>query len=600
MMTPDELNIILPTLPEKPGCYQYFDEDGKVIYVGKAKNLRRRVSSYFYKEHADRKTRILVRQIRSIKYIVVDSEGDALLLENSLIKEYQPRYNVLLKDGKTYPSIVIKREPFPRIFATRDIKKDGSEYFGPYPGALIAKGMLRLVKEIYPIRTCKLDLREEKIRQGRYRVCLQYHIKKCKGPCIGNQTSNEYESNVSEIRDLLRGNLHRLVRMYRDRMQVYSEGLRFEEAQICKERIELLERYEAKHTVVPRNIDNVDVFSYDEDEHTAYINYMHIEHGGINRVYTLEYRKQIEESKEELLAAAITELRQRFESNAHEIVLPFDTGWQTGESITTTIPRRGDKRKLLELSEKNVAQYKLDKLKRAEKLNPEQRALHIVHGIQKDLHLDRPPKHIECFDNSNIQGTSPVAACVVFKMGKPSKKDYRKFHVKTVEGPNDFASMREIISRHYSRLTEEHLPLPDLIVVDGGKGQLSAAYETLDKLGLIGKIPIIGLAERLEEIFFPKDPVPLILDKKSETLKVIQHLRDEAHRFGIGFHRDVRSKKQIQSELDNIKGIGKKTKEDLLRHFKSVKRIRSAEEEELSALIGRNKAKLLYEGLRKK
>lgn len=600
MMTTDELSIILPTLPEKPGCYQYFDEDGRIIYVGKAKNLRRRVSSYFHKEHHDRKTRILVRQIRSIKYIVVDSEGDALLLENSLIKEYQPRYNVLLKDGKTYPSIVIKAEAFPRIYATRDIKKDGSEYFGPYPGALIAKGMLQLIKEIYPIRTCKMDLSEAKIRQGRYRVCLQYHIRRCKGPCTGLQSADEYESNVAEIRDLLRGNLHKLIRSYRQRMQAYSDELRFEEAQFCKERIDLLERYEVKHTVVPRKIDNVDVFSYDEDEHTAYVNYMHIEHGGINRVYTLEYRKQIEESKEEMLASAITELRQRFESTAQEIILPFDTGWETGESMTTTVPQRGDKRKLLELSEKNVVQYKLDKLKRSEKLNPEQRALRIVHGIQKDLHLERPPKHIECFDNSNIQGTSPVAACVVFKMGKPSKKDYRKFHVKTVEGPNDFASMQEIIGRRYSRLIEENAPLPDLIVVDGGKGQLSSAYDTLEQLGLIGKIPIVGLAERLEEIFYPKDPVPLILDKNSETLKVIQHLRDEAHRFGIAFHRNIRSKKQIHSALDDIKGIGKKTKEDLLLHYKSVKRIRLADEEELSTLIGKSKAKLLYEALKEK
>ncbi len=600
MMTTDELSIILPTLPEKPGCYQYFDEDGRIIYVGKAKNLRRRVSSYFHKEHHDRKTRILVRQIRSIKYIVVDSEGDALLLENSLIKEYQPRYNVLLKDGKTYPSIVIKAEAFPRIYATRDIKKDGSEYFGPYPGALIAKGMLQLIKEIYPIRTCKMDLSEAKIRQGRYRVCLQYHIRRCKGPCTGLQSADEYESNVAEIRDLLRGNLHKLIRSYRQRMQAYSDELRFEEAQFCKERIDLLERYEVKHTVVPRKIDNVDVFSYDEDEHTAYINYMHIEHGGINRVYTLEYRKQIEESKEEMLASAITELRQRFESTAQEIILPFDTGWETGESMTTTVPQRGDKRKLLDLSEKNVVQYKLDKLKRSEKLNPEQRALRIVHGIQKDLHLERPPKHIECFDNSNIQGTSPVAACVVFKMGKPSKKDYRKFHVKTVEGPNDFASMQEIIGRRYSRLIEENAPLPDLIVVDGGKGQLSSAYDTLEQLGLIGKIPIVGLAERLEEIFYPKDPVPLILDKNSETLKVIQHLRDEAHRFGITFHRNIRSKKQIHSALDDIKGIGKKTKEDLLLHYKSVKRIRLADEEELSTLIGKSKAKLLYEALKEK
>lgn len=600
MMTPEELSIILPTLPEKPGCYQYLDEDGKIIYVGKAKNLRKRISSYFQKEHTDRKTRVLVRQIRSIKYIVVNTESEALLLENSLIKEYQPRYNVLLKDGKTYPSIVIKKEPFPRILITRDIRKDGSEYFGPYPSVLIAKGMLHLIKEIYPIRSCKLDLREEKIRQGRYRVCLQYHIKKCKAPCTSQQSRTEYENNIAEIRDLLRGNLQRLIRSYREKMLQYSEELRFEDAQECKEKINLLEHYEAKHTVVPRNIDNVDVFSYEKDEHTAYINYMHIEHGSINRVYTLEYKKQIEESKEEVLAAAMTEIRQRFGSTAHEIILPFDTGWNSEEGVTISIPQRGDKRKLLELSEKNVVQYKIDKLKRAEKLNPEQRALRIVHGIQKDLHLDRPPKHIECFDNSNIQGTNPVAACVVFKMGKPSKKDYRRFHVKTVEGPNDFASMKEIIGRRYSRLLDENAPLPDLIVVDGGKGQLSSAYETLDRLGLIGKIPIVGLAERLEEIFYPKDPIPLILDKNSETLKVIQYLRDEAHRFGITFHRNLRSKGQIHSELDDIKGIGPKTKEELLKHFKSVKRIREAAEEELIQLIGAKKGKLLYEGLREK
>lgn len=596
----DRLNYItslLSTIPEKPGCYQYYDAKGTVIYVGKAKNLRKRISSYFQKEHENRKTRVLVKQIYDLRYIVVDSEADALLLENNLIKQYRPRYNVLLKDDKTYPSIVIKNEPFPRIFQTRNIIRDGSLYYGPYSSVHFIRTLLHLIKELYPIRNCKHALTPEAIESGKYKVCLQYHIKRCKAPCVGMQLAEEYNRNIADIKEILKGNSSKVSELLLERMKVLAEEMRFEEAQEVKRQYDLVESFRLKSTVVPM-LHNVDVFSLDENETSFFINYMHVGSGAIVQVYTIEYQKKLDdEQKEYVLGLGIVEMRERFRSHANEIIVPFIPEGVFPEGISFTVPQRGDKRKLLELSLQNAKQYKVDKLKRSEKFNPEQRATRLLTTIQKDLHLPVLPMQIECFDNSNIQGTNPVAACVVFKKAKPSKKDYRHFHIKTVVGPDDFASMREIVTRRYTRLLEEKAPLPQLIIIDGGKGQLNAATEVLRELNLLGKITIVGLAKRLEEIFYPGDPFPLVLDKTSETLKVIQHLRDEAHRFGITFHRHMRSKGQIVSELDTIKGIGEKTKEALLKKYKSVKRIREAPSAELEELIGKKKAALVAEGL---
>ena len=596
----DRLNYItslLSTIPEKPGCYQYYDAKGTVIYVGKAKNLRKRISSYFQKEHENRKTRVLVKQIYDLRYIVVDSEADALLLENNLIKQYRPRYNVLLKDDKTYPSIVIKNEPFPRIFQTRNIIRDGSLYYGPYSSVHFIRTLLHLIKELYPIRNCKHALTPEAIGSGKYKVCLQYHIKRCKAPCVGMQLAEEYNRNIADIKEILKGNSSKVSELLLERMKVLAEEMRFEEAQEVKRQYDLVESFRLKSTVVPM-LHNVDVFSLDENETSFFINYMHVGSGAIVQVYTIEYQKKLDdEQKEYVLGLGIVEMRERFRSHANEIIVPFIPEGVFPEGISFTVPQRGDKRKLLELSLQNAKQYKVDKLKRSEKFNPEQRATRLLTTIQKDLHLPVLPMQIECFDNSNIQGTNPVAACVVFKKAKPSKKDYRHFHIKTVVGPDDFASMREIVTRRYTRLLEEKEPLPQLIIIDGGKGQLNAATEVLRELNLLGKITIVGLAKRLEEIFYPGDPFPLVLDKTSETLKVIQHLRDEAHRFGITFHRHMRSKGQIVSELDTIKGIGEKTKEALLKKYKSVKRIRGAQPAELEELIGKKKAALVAEGL---
>ena len=596
----DRLNYItslLSTIPEKPGCYQYYDAKGTVIYVGKAKNLRKRISSYFQKEHENRKTRVLVKQIYDLRYIVVDSEADALLLENNLIKQYRPRYNVLLKDDKTYPSIVIKNEPFPRIFQTRNIIRDGSLYYGPYSSVHFIRTLLHLIKELYPIRNCKHALTPEAIGSGKYKVCLQYHIKRCKAPCVGMQLAEEYNRNIADIKEILKGNSSKVSELLLERMKALAEEMRFEEAQAVKRQYDLVESFRLKSTVVPM-LHNVDVFSLDENETSFFINYMHVGSGAIVQVYTIEYQKKLDdEQKEYVLGLGIVEMRERFRSHANEIIVPFIPEGVFPEGISFTVPQRGDKRKLLELSLQNAKQYKVDKLKRSEKFNPEQRATRLLTTIQKDLHLPVLPMQIECFDNSNIQGTNPVAACVVFKKAKPSKKDYRHFHIKTVVGPDDFASMREIVTRRYTRLLEEKAPLPQLIIIDGGKGQLNAATEVLRELNLLGKITIVGLAKRLEEIFYPGDPFPLVLDKTSETLKVIQHLRDEAHRFGITFHRHMRSKGQIVSELDTIKGIGEKTKEALLKKYKSVKRIREAPSAELEELIGKKKAALVAEGL---
>lgn len=596
----DRLNYItslLSTIPEKPGCYQYYDAKGTVIYVGKAKNLRKRISSYFQKEHENRKTRVLVKQIYDLRYIVVDSEADALLLENNLIKQYRPRYNVMLKDDKTYPSIVIKHEPFPRIFQTRNIVRDGSLYYGPYSSVHFIRTLLHLIKELYPIRNCKHALTPEAIHSGKYKVCLQYHIKRCKAPCVGMQEAEEYDRNVADIKEILKGNSSKVSELLLERMKALAAEMRFEEAQEVKRQYDLVESFRLKSTVVPM-LHNVDVFSLDENETSFFINYMHVGSGAIVQVYTIEYQKKLDdEQKEYVLGLGIVELRERFRSHAGEIIVPFIPEGVFPEGISFTVPQRGDKRKLLELSLQNAKQYKVDKLKRSEKFNPEQRTTRLLTTIQKDLHLPALPMQIECFDNSNIQGTNPVAACVVFKKGKPSKKDYRHFHIKTVVGPDDFASMREIVTRRYTRLLEEEAPLPQLIIIDGGKGQLNVATEVLRELNLLGKITIVGLAKRLEEIFYPGDPFPLVLDKTSETLKVIQHLRDEAHRFGITFHRQMRSKGQIVSELDAIKGIGEKTKEALLKKYKSVKRIREAPPAELEELIGKKKAALVAEGL---
>lgn len=589
------LKNIIRNIPEKPGCYQYYDEKGTVIYVGKAKNLKRRVSSYFTKTHHDSpKTRILVSKIRDIKYVVVATEEDTFLLENNLIKEYQPRYNVLLKDDKTYASIVIKNEYFPRVFQTRNLIKDGSQYFGPYSNTFGVKILIESLHRLYQIRTCNLKLTPENIQQGKFKVCLEYHIKKCLGPCVGLQTFDDYNKNIESIRQILKGDIGVVSKAIYDQMQKASQEYNFEEAQKLKEKYLLIENLKEKSTVTSRITYNIDVYSYEEDENSAYINYLNVYNGAIIRVYTFEFKKRLEETKEELLGLGILEMRERFGNSSKEIVVPFIPDLKL-QDVEFTIPQRGDKLKLLKLSLLNVKQYKIDKLKRAETLNPEQRSVRIVKTIQKDLRLKELPTHIECFDNSNIQGTNPVSACVVFKMGKPSKKDYRHFIVKTVEGPDDFSTMREVVYRRYHRLIEEGSPLPQLIVIDGGKGQLSAACESLKELDLYGKIAIVGIAKRLEEIYYPEDSIPLYIDKNSESLKVIQHLRDEAHRFGITFHRDRRSKGQIKSELDEIKGIGDKTKELLLKEFKSIKRLKEANKNEIIKLVGEHKASLIVE-----
>lgn len=586
------LKNIIQNIPEKPGCYQYFDDKGIIIYVGKAKNLNKRVSSYFTKKHDSPKTRILVSKIRDIKYIIVNTEEDTLLLENNLIKEFQPRYNVLLKDDKSYPSIVIRNEYFPRVEITRKLQKDGSQYFGPYVNVLNVKYLLELIHRLYPIRTCSLNLTPEKIAEGKYKVCLEYHIKRCMGPCIGLQNSDNYLKNIESIKEILKGNTNIVSDGIYGAMIEAAEIQEFEEAEKLKQRYLLIENFKNKSTVVSNINYNIDVYSYDEDEGSAYINYLSVHNGAIIQAYTFEYKKRMEEPREELLGLGIVEVRERFGAKSKEIIVPFIPD-VTLEGVEFTIPQRGDKKKLLLLSTQNVRQYKIDKLKKAESLNPEQRSVRILKDIQKDLNLKELPVHIECFDNSNIQGTNPVSACVVFKMGKPSKKDYRHFNVKTVIGPDDFSTMREVVYRRYHRLIEEESSLPQLIVIDGGKGQLSAAVESLKELNIYGKVAIVGIAKRLEEIYYPEDSIPLYLDKNSESLKVLQHLRDEAHRFGITFHRNQRSKSQVKSELDNIKGIGDETKRLLLKEFRSVKRIRAASDKELEKIVGKFRTSLI-------
>ena len=597
LKTSEYLKGIVSNLPEKPGIYQYLNAEGTIIYVGKAKNLKRRVYSYFSKEHQPGKTRVLVSKIADIRYIVVNSEEDALLLENNLIKKYKPRYNVLLKDDKTYPSICVQNEYFPRVFKTRRIIRNGSSYYGPYSHSPSMHAVLDLIKHLYPLRTCNLNLSPENIRAGKFNVCLEYHIKNCAGPCIGLQSQEEYLKNIAEIKEILKGNTQEISRLLYQRMQDLAAEMKFEEAQKVKEKYALIENYRSKSEVVSSVLHNIDVFSIEEDgEKSAFINYLHITNGAINQAFTFEYKKKLNETKEELLTLGIIEMRERYKSASREIIVPFDIEIELND-VTFTIPQRGDKKKLLELSLLNVKQYKADRMKQAEKLNPEQRSMRLMKEIQQELHLDRLPMQIECFDNSNIQGTDAVA--VVFKKAKPAKSDYRKYNIKTVVGADDYASMKEVVRRRYQRAIEEESPLPDLIITDGGKGQMEVVRQVMEELQL--DIPIAGLAKdrkhRTSEVLFGFPPQTIGIKQHSPLFRLLEQIQDEVHRFAITFHRDKRSKRQVASALDNIKGIGEKTKTALLKEFKSVKRIKEATIEEVSAIIGESKAKIIKEGL---
>ncbi len=586
------LKIQLQTLPDSPGVYQYYDKNGKILYVGKAKNLKKRVTSYFSKSHDSHRIDVMVKKIRDIKHIVVNSETDALLLENNLIKKYQPRFNVMLKDDKTYPWICIKNERFPRVFPTRRLIKDGSEYYGPFTSFKTVNTLLDLIKGLYQLRTCNYDLAEEKIKNGKYKVCLEYHLGNCKGPCEGLQAEKEYNENIEAIRNIVKGNFKESLQLFHQQMKDHAEKMEFEAAQRIKEKIHVLENYQSKSTVVNPKINNVDVFSIVSDEGYGYVNFLQISHGAIIRSHTIEMKKKLEETDKELLELGIVEIRQRFSSMSKEIYVPFKV--DVGEDIRITVPKLGDKKSIIDLSHRNARYYRQEQFKQMKIVDPDRHVNRIMAQMKEDLRLSVEPRHIECFDNSNIQGTNPVAACVVFKNGKPSKKDYRKFNIKTVEGPDDFASMEEVVFRRYKRLLNEEEPLPQLIIVDGGKGQLSSGVKALEALGLRGKIAIIGIAKRLEELYYPGDSIPLYLDKKSETLKIIQQLRNEAHRFGITFHRNKRSSEALNTELESIVGIGDKTVVELLKHFRSLKRVKEATLEELAAVIGLSKANIIY------
>jgi excinuclease ABC subunit C len=588
----ESLKLQVKTLPSLPGVYQYYDKNDGLLYVGKAKNLKKRVSSYFNKTHDSAKTRVLVSKIRSVKHIVVATETDALLLENNLIKKYQPKYNVMLKDDKTYPWICIKKERFPRIFLTRKVVKDGSEYFGPYTSIRTAKALLDLIKELYQLRSCSFDLSKANISNGKYKVCLDYHIGNCKGPCEDFQDEASYLEDVKAIKNIVKGNFKSSLEKFKQMMFDFSEKMEFEEAQKIKEKLDLLVNYQAKSTVVNPSINNVDVFSIISDEEYGYVNFFKIANGSIIQSHTTEIKKKLEETDKELLELFIIEIRQRFNSNSKEIYVPFQV--ELGEDVKISVPKLGDKKRIVELSERNAKYYRQERFKQIKIVDPDRHVKRIMSQMQKDLRLSSEPRHIECFDNSNIQGSNPVAACVVFKDGKPSKRDYRHFNIKTVEGPDDFASMEEVVFRRYKRLVEEGELLPQLIVIDGGKGQLSSALKSLDLLGLRGKIAIIGIAKRLEEIYYPGDPVPMYLDKTSESLKIIQFLRNEAHRFGITHHRNKRSKGAIVSELEIIPGIGKQSIEQLLQYYKSVKRVKSASLDSLSSVVGESRAKKIH------
>lgn len=591
-MSHPTLEIQIQTLPNQPGVYQYYDADGTIIYVGKAKNLKKRVSSYFTKTQDNGKTRVLVKKIATIKHIVVDTETDALLLENNLIKKYQPKYNVMLKDDKSYPWICVKNERFPRVFSTRRVFKDGSEYFGPYTSMKTVHTLLDLIKGLYQLRNCSFDLSEAKIEAGRYKVCLEYHLGNCKGACEGLETEASYSENIKAIKEILKGNFKDSLHHFKNQMKQLAEDMHFEEAQKIKEKIEVLENYQSKSTIVNPKISNVDVFSIMSDESYGYVNFLQLSYGSIIRSHTLEIKKKLDETDVTLLELAITEIRQRFHSKSKEIYVPFKV--EIGEDIKVTVPQLGDKKHILDLSLRNAKYYRMERFKQDKIVDPDRHANRIMAQMKADLRLHQEPRHIECFDNSNIQGTHPVAACVVFKNGKPSKKEYRHFNIKTVEGPDDFASMEEVVYRRYKRMLDEEQTLPQLIIIDGGKGQLSSALKSLDVLNLRGKIAIIGIAKRLEELFYPNDPIPLYLDKKSETLKVIQQLRNEAHRFGIEHHRNKRSKSALNTELETIAGIGEKTVVDLLKHFKSAKRVANAKLDELESVVGVSRAEKIY------
>jgi len=593
MSNSDEHSALLSqvrNLPEQAGVYQFFDSKGKIIYIGKAKNLKKRVASYFQKKQFDSyKVKVLVHRIVQMKYIVVSNESDALLLENNLIKKHQPRYNILLKDDKTFPWICIRKEHFPRVYSTRNVLRDGSEYFGPYTSAYAVKVLLTLVRQLYQLRTCNYHLSPENIAKGKFKVCLEYHIGNCLGPCEGLQDEGEYNESIRQIRQIVKGNLNEVIAFLKREMKKYADEFRFEEAHLFKEKIEILSRYQAKSTIVSPRIHNVDVFSIVSDEKEAYVNFLKVVKGAVVHAHTMEIKKKLDESDEDVLALAIADMRERSGSSSKEIITSIDlSSLFPGETLT--IPLRGDKKKLLELSERNARTYRLDKRKRASQQKAPTSSQRILETLQKDLRLPSLPRHIECFDNSNIQGSNPVAACVVFRNAKPAKKDYRHYHIKTVRGPDDFASMEEVVYRRYRRLLEEEKALPQLIIIDGGKGQLNAALQSLDKLKLRGEIAIVGIAKKLEEIYFPGDPVPLYIDKASESLKLIQHLRNEAHRFGIEFHRQLRSNAQVESSLDQVPGIGAKSREKLFSHFKSMDAIRQASLKELTAVVGKARA----------
>ena len=582
---------ILSSIPDNPGIYQFFDSAGVVIYVGKAKNLKKRVTSYFSKNQSG-KTIALLRKTSDIRHIVVDTESDALLLENNLIKKYQPRYNILLKDDKTFPWICIKNEPFPRVFSTRNPVRDGSLFYGPYTSALMVKTLVTFIRQLFKLRTCSLSLTKSNIEDGKFKVCLEYHLGNCKAPCVGKQLNNEYAENISEIKDILKGNISGVIDHLNRLMAKYSAKLRYEEAQVVKDKIDILSNFRSKSAVVSNTIRNVDVFAITQEADNAYVNYLKVVEGAVTQALTVELKIRADEEKESILGYAITEIRQRLSSDSPEIILPYLPDILF-DKVKYTIPRAGDKQKLLELAERNAIYYKLEQKKKRMEHSPQQRTGKNLEKLKNDLHMPDLPVHIECFDNSNIMGSNPVAACVVFRNARPSKTDYRHFNVKTVTGPDDFSSMEEIVYRRYHRMIDENLKLPQLIIIDGGKGQLSSAMKSIDKLGLREKITVIGIAKKLEEIYFPGDSVPIYLDKNSISLKIIQHLRNEAHRFGINFHRDKRSSDMIKSDLDQIRGVGPKTKEILLKHFESVEKIKDASIEELENLVGSAKASVL-------
>ncbi len=592
-MNPD-LELQLKSLSSEPGVYRYYDKDNQLLYVGKAKNLKNRVMSYFHKPSSNYRLQIMVRKIHRLETTIVPSEYDALLLENNLIKEHQPFYNILLKDDKSYPWICIKNEPFPRIFLTRKVVKDGSEYFGPYAKIKPAKVLLEIIKEIYKIRTCTLDLSETKINQGKYKVCLEYHIRNCEGACEGLETEEHYNKNIKSIRGIIKGDFRLAKQHLEDEMLQYAKNLEFEKAQIIKEKLELLEDYQVRHTVVSTTIDDIDVFGIISDEVAAYVNYFKIRNGSIIQSFTTEVKKILDEPDEEILEEVMIEVRRKFNSESREIILPFHLSVEI-PNVKISVPKLGDKKRILDLSTKNAREYRLEKLKQIQIIDPERHTNRIMAEMKTNLHMPVEPRHIEGFDNSNIQGTNPVSACVVFKNGKPSKEDYRIFHPKTIDGPNDFATMEEVIYRRYSRLLEEGQDLPQLILIDGGKGQLSSAVKSLKLLGLYGKITIVGIAKRLEEIYFPEDPIPLYLDKKSETLKILQQVRDESHRFGVKHHRIRRKNNTIKSELEEIQGIGAKSIELLLKKLKSVKRVKETSQETLEEILGKAKGKIVWD-----